>query len=192
MAPAMQLDLKRGTWEETEQWVGRELARFTGADEVTVGDIRRRLESLAWDCPLHYDEDVARRHGYRTIVAPATMLMTWALPPYWSPGDPRPQLDDPALIPPLPACKLPAPGDCLFATSSETEYFEPVYPGDRITATSVLLEITRKRLSVGDGAFLLVGTTYVKQTGEVVGVERTTFFRYTPGDTNGSTEEPGD
>ena len=62
----------------------------------------------------------------------------------------------------------------MFATSSETEYLEPVYPGDRITATSVLAELTRKRLSVGDGAFFLIETTYTKQTGEVVGIERLT------------------
>jgi acyl dehydratase len=172
------VDLQPGTWEEAEQWVGRELARYRGADEVTVADIRRRLEVLAWDCPLHYDEAVARRHGYRTVVAPATMLMTWAMPAYWEPGDPRPELDDPALVPSYPFTRIPAPGECIFATSSETEYFEPVYPGDRVTATSVLRDITRKRLSVGDGAFFLIETTYAKQTGEVVGVERLTVFRY--------------
>ena len=174
----MNLDLKPGTWEDTEAWVGQELAQFTGADDVTLADIRRRLEALAWDCPLHYDDGVAKAHGYRGVVAPTTMLMTWAIPPYWTPGDPRPELDDPVLIPPFPACKLPAPGNLIFAVASETEYFEPVYPGDRITATSVLVGMTRKRTSAGDGAFLPVETTYVKQTGAVVGVERMTFFRY--------------
>jgi acyl dehydratase len=68
----------------------------------------------------------------------------------------------------------------MFATESETEYLEPVYPGDRISAASVLLGITRKRLSIGDGAFFVVETTYTKQTGEAVGVERLTVFRYSP------------
>ena len=178
MPDGLQFDLTPGTWEEAEACVGRQLARFTGADEVTVGDIRRRLEVLAWDCPLHYDEDVARAHGYRTIVAPTAMLMTWSMPPYWQPGDPRPALDDPVLVPPIPVTKIPAPGEYMFATSSETEYHEPVYPGDRITATAVLSGITRKRLSVGDGAFFVVETTYTKQTGEIVGIERLTVFRY--------------
>jgi acyl dehydratase len=108
------------------------------------------------------------------------MLMTWAMPPYWSPGDPRPEPGDPVLLPRYPFCEIPAPGECIFATSSETEYLEPVYPGDRISATSVLRDVTRKRLSVGDGAFFVVETTYAKQTGEVVGVERLTVFRYSP------------
>jgi len=174
------VDLRPGTWEEAQGWVGRELGRYVGADDVTVGDIRRRLEVLAWDCPLHYDEAVAREHGYRTVVAPATMLMTCAMPPYWEPGDPRPQLDDPALVPSYPFCQIPAPGEFIFATDSETEYLEPVYPGDRITATSVLRDMTRKRLSIGDGAFFLVETTYAKQSGEIVGIERLTVFRYSP------------
>lgn len=175
---AQLVDLRDGTWEDAQSWVGRELGRYQGADEVTVGGIRRRLEVLAWDCPLHYDEAVAQHHGYRTIVAPVSMLMTWAMPPYWSPGDPRPRLDDAALLPSYPFTKIPAPGRLMFATSSETDYHEPVYPGDWITAASVLVDIIRKRLSVGDGAFFVIETTYTKQTGEVVGVERLTVFRY--------------
>lgn len=172
--------LKEGTWEEAEKCVGQELARITGADDVTVADIRRRLEILAWDCPLHYDERVARQHGYRTLVAPATMLMPWCVPAYWQPGLPRPRMDDPAGVAPLAVCNIPAPGDVMFASRSETEYFEPVYPGDRITATSTLRELTRKTLTVGNGAFFVVETTYTKQSGEIAGVELMTFFRYSP------------
>ena len=178
--PAPLIDPRDGTWEDAERCVGRELARYAGADDVTVGDIRRRLEVLAWDCPLHYDEETARRHGYRTVVAPATMLMTWAMPAYWVPGDPRPTLDDGTLVPRYPFTQIPAPGEFMFATESETEYLEPVYPGDRISASSVLRSLTRKRTSVGDGAFFLIETTYTKQSGEVAGVERLTVFRYSP------------
>ena len=178
--PTQLVDLREGTWEDALSWVGRELAQYQGADEVTRGDIRRRLEVLAWDCPLHYDADVARAHGYRDVVAPATMLMTWSMPAYWKPGDPRPQLDDASYLPAYPFTRIPAPGSAMFATASETIYGDPVYPGDRITATSVLSELTRKTLSIGEGAFFLIETTYTNQTGEMVGVERLTVFRYTP------------
>jgi acyl dehydratase len=174
------LSLTLGTWDDTFALVGKEIVRLTGPDEVTAADIRRRLEALAWDCPLHYDEAAAQAAGYRTIVAPATMLMTWVMPPYWKPGDSQPALDDPVLVPPLAGCIIPAPGTAIFATGNSTEYHEPVYPGDRITAVAVLTDVKRKRLSVGDGAFLPVETTYTKQTGEVVGVELMTFFRYIP------------
>ena len=57
-------------------------------DEVTRSDIRRKLEVYCFDCPLHYDESVARAHGYRTIIAPAALTPLWAMPAYWSPGEP--------------------------------------------------------------------------------------------------------
>lgn len=171
-------DLKPGTWEEAQSWIGRELSRFTGADAVSVADIRRRLEVLAWDCPLHYDDQVAKAHGYRETVAPTAMLMTWSMPPYWKPGDPRPSLDGPVQLPPYPGVQIPAPGDSMFATHVETDYLEPVYPGDRISGSSQLIALTRKQLSVGDGAFFTIQTTYTKQTGAVVGIERLTLFRY--------------
>jgi len=174
------LSLTPGTWEDTFTLVGKEVLRLTGPDEVTAADIRRRLETLAWDCPLHYDEAAAQAAGYRTVVAPTTMLMTWIMPPYWKPGDPQPTLDDPVLVPPLAGCIIPAPGTAIFGTGISTEYREPVYPGDRITGVSVLTDVKRKRLSVGDGAFLTVETTYTKQSGEVVGIEQMSFFRYTP------------
>lgn len=172
--------LTLGSWEDTERSIGEVVAELTGPDEVNRADIRRRLEVLAWDCPLHYDDAVARAHGFRGVTAPATMLMTWVMPPYWSPGDPAPSLSDPPLFPSLGLCRVPAPGPAGFVTSCETEYFEPVHPGDRITATSVPTEVTRKTLAVGDGAFISVTTTYRKQTGEVVGIERVVVFRYTP------------
>lgn len=175
---SLKWDLRQGTWEEAEQWVGRELSAFSGADTVGLPDIRRRLEVLALDCPIHYDEGAARDHGYRTVVAPTAMLMSWSMPAYWQPGDPRPTLADPVKLPPYPGVQIPAPGDSMFATYSETEYFEPVYPGDRVVGTSVLESMTRKRLSVGDGAFFIIATTYAKESGEVVGVERLTLFRY--------------
>jgi acyl dehydratase len=172
--------LAQGSWADTERCLDQVVAHLTGPDEVNRADIRRRLEVLAWDCPLHYDDDVARAHGYRGVIAPATMLMTWVIPPYWSPGDPPPTPADPPMFPSLGLCRVPAPGEAGFVTSCETEYFEPVYPGDRITATSVPTEVVRKTLAVGDGAFITVITTYTKQTGEVVGTERTVIFRYTP------------
>jgi acyl dehydratase len=172
--------LTLGSCADTERSIGEVVAELTGPDEVNRADIRRRLEVLAWDCPLHYDDAVARDHGYRGAIAPATMLMTWVMPPYWSPGDPAPTLEDPPLFPSLGLCRVPAPGPAGFVTSCATEYFEPVYPADRITATSIPTDVTPKTLAVGDGAFISVTTTYTKQTGEIVGIERTVIFRYAP------------
>jgi acyl dehydratase len=181
MAGSVEWALPSTSWDEAEALIGTELGRFAGADEVTLGGIRRRLEVLAWDCPLHYDEAVAKAHGYRTVVSPASMYMTWAMPRYWEPGMPRPTSPQHRYMPRLPmVMNLPGEGDGLLDTDFEAEYHAPVYPGDRISAVSRIVGITRKRTSLGAGAFLVVESTFTNQTGAVVAVDRVTLFRYHP------------
>jgi hypothetical protein len=43
-----------------------------------------------------------------------------------------------------------------------------------------LAAVTRKRLSIGDGAFLDFEITYRNQRGDLVAVEHTSAFRYDP------------
>lgn len=171
-------DLKQGTWEDARSWIGRELAVTHGADEVTRSDVRRKLEVMGFDSPLNTDDEVAGAFGYPQAPALTAMLMTWSMPAYWKPGDPQPREGDPVLLPPFPLVTIPAPGDSVFATNVDTEFLEPVYPGDRITATARLVDVTRKRTQVGDGAFMTVETTYTNQKEDVVGIDRLTVFRY--------------
>lgn len=181
MIPKSEFNLPQGTWADAERWIGCEFPAVEGPDVVSRADIRRRLEVFGFDCPLHYDTVVAHRQGYHDIVAPTTMLTTWTLTPYWEPGDPGPRLDEPVRMPRLqPILQVPAPGTSLFGTEVEVEYGEPVYPGDRITAVTKLVKITRRRTRVGDGAFMTFETVYRNQRGAVVGTEWLTSFRYTP------------
>jgi acyl dehydratase len=167
-------------WDRAKALVGTEIGHFAGADAVSMSDIRRRLEVLAWDCPLHYDEATAQAHGYRTVVAPASMYMTFAMPRYWEPGMPRPDAQH-RYLPDLPmVTNLPGEGDGLFDTDFEVHYHEPMYPGDRISGASRILSVTPKRLSVGAGAFIVVESAFTNQHGGLVAVDRVTLFRYTP------------
>ena len=53
---------------------------FSGGIETTADDaleratIRRYCDPIEFDCPLRYDEDVARQHGYAGILAPGTVV----------------------------------------------------------------------------------------------------------------------
>ena len=168
-----------GSLEETRKWLGRETT-FEGVDEVTRNDIRRKLEVYCFDCPLHYDENVARAHGYRTIIAPAAMTPLWAMPAYWSPGEPS--IYAPGLREKNGTVRVdvPTPFSKGFNASAEAEYFEPLYPGDRLRGTSKLIEINPKRTRLGDGVFLTAETRLWKQTGELVAIQRNTGYRYNP------------
>jgi acyl dehydratase len=170
-------NLAPGTWEQAEAMVGSTIATLTGADAVSAGDIRRKLEVIGWDCPLHTDEASAREHGYETIVSPVSMARVWAMPAYWSPG--QPTLGGEPMSTPIPASDVPGEGDTMIATNARTEHLAPIHPGDRISATAVLKSVTRKQTSVGPGAFLVVETTYTNQRGEPVSVETVTLLRFT-------------
>jgi 3-methylfumaryl-CoA hydratase len=165
---------------EVEVWVGRE-TEHEGVDEVTLNDIRHKLEVYCFDCPLHYDGDVARAHGYRTVVAPAAMHGLWLVPPYWKPGDP------PSWAPSLRErngthrrIEQPEPFTRGFNASSEWEAYEPLYPGDRLRSVSKLIKVEPKTTRVGTGAFITNESRIFKQSGELVLIGRGTSYRYDP------------
>lgn len=169
-------NLAFGSWAEAQAMVGTTLAEVRGADPVSGADIRRQLEVLGWDCPLHYDADFAKQYGYRDIASPVSMARVWSMPAYWKPGEPR--LVDETLTTPLAVTKVPGEGAAIIATSVRMDYVEPVYPGDEIVATAVLKSVTPKQTRVGPGAYLVVETTYRNQHGQAVAIENVTVLRY--------------
>ncbi len=179
MSAKVKLDLTPGTWEQAEAVVGKEFSHQVGADPVNQPMIRQQLEALEWDCPLFYDDEIARQAGFEGAIAPFAMYMTFAMPAYWSPGDPP--IAHP-VIPPFTFGEIPAPGTEMMATDMEVEFQTPMMRGDVIESTRKLAELTRKRTKLGDGAFLVFETTYTNQRGEVVALERMTVYRYEPGE----------
>jgi 3-methylfumaryl-CoA hydratase len=65
-------------------------------------------------------------------------------------------------------------------TGTEWEFFEPLYPGDRLEGSWKLAEIRPRETRLGNGVFLIVDTLIYKTTGELVAKNRNTNFRYTP------------
>ena len=168
-----------GTWEQTEQHLGKVVGQSTGPDPVEQGSIRRWLEPKEFACDIHTDAEAAKAAGYDDLVAPASMVFTYALDPYWKPGDAPAQIDDEPTQIQIPVIfDVPAPCDKSFATSIEVEFFEPLYPGDVVTCTSKLVDLKHKELKVGKGAFMRQEDTYSKQTGEVVAVSYLDIFRF--------------
>ena len=153
-------------WQPMMDAVGQDFSggeKTTAIEDVERSAVRRYCEPLEFDCPLHYDEDVARQHGYRGIVAPFSgITQTWINDGLWKPGEPtiyptaepnfnaRQNIKRPSNAPQPPAPETRAG----FATDIEIEYFEPVVVGDRLTASGrKLLNVLPKETSVGRGAF---------------------------------------
>jgi acyl dehydratase len=165
--------------DETERWIGREHG-FAGVDEVSRNDIRRKLEVYCFHCPLHDDDEAARAHGYRGLVAPRTLTPLWAMPAYWTPGGPPAWGPGLAEKPGGVRIEVPNPFAKAVNAASEWEYFEPLYLGDRLCGSWKLIEVKPRQTRLGNGAFLTFETQIHKTTGERVAITRNTLLRYDP------------
>lgn len=181
------------TWKDLENAVGRDFSggiTTTGADPVGRNDIRRFCEPIEMDCPLYHDDEVARKHGLKGIIAPwSSINSTFTRPTVWRPGEPtrwptpeRNALfladDQSASAPPLPKPKTTTG----FATDIEIEYFAPVYVGDQLTVKGrKLVSVAVKRTSVGFGAFTVSESEIYNQRGELVARQRNGGYAYNPG-----------
>ncbi|MGH2969868.1 MAG: FAS1-like dehydratase domain-containing protein [Solirubrobacteraceae bacterium] len=163
-----------GAWDEAQALVGRTIGRLSAPDAASRADIRRKLEVMGLEGPLHRDAEHARRHGYRDVVAPVSMTSVWALPAHWEPGRPRIGSEDVAT--PVAAADVPGEGDTIVAPRVRREHFEPLYPGDRVSAGTVRA-VTPKRTRIGDGTFLELETTVTNRRGDAVTVETASVSR---------------
>jgi acyl dehydratase len=177
--------------DELQGWIGREHP-FVGADEVTLSDIRRKLEVYCFDCPLHYSEEVARAHGYHGVVAPVAMTALWAMPPYWSPGEPV--LYKPGVREQAGGIRTDVPVPAAYQggvnTATQWEYFAPVYPGDALHGHWRLVEIKPRETRLGMGVFLTVEATIFKRSGELVAKNSNTHYRFAPKPREEKAEKP--
>jgi N-terminal half of MaoC dehydratase len=177
-------------WQPVIDAVGRDFGEgevIEGADAVDASALRRFLEPLELDCPLHYDADVAREHGYSGVVAPFSSYFTFVAPPVWRPGGPSAFMSDERNA--LPegiaarrfATGLEPPCSGYFAADFELELFEPVVLDDRLSRTGLrLVKCTPKETSVGCGAFMTWEWEVRNQRSELVAYFRNTMYLYNP------------
>lgn len=157
-----------------------------GADEVEKGAVRRFLEPLEFDCPLHYDKSVANEYGYPDIIAPYSSLFTWTLPPHWSPGtktftsaerNAQPTQNPTAAV----KTDLAPETTGFFATDIEIDYVKPIVVGDRLCRVgNVLLSCVPKETQVGRGAFMVWESEVRNQNSELVAKIRIGTYNYNP------------
>lgn len=183
------------TWDDLVAAIGQDFSggeTRTATDEVERGAIRKYCEPIELDCPLHHDDETARQHGYKGIVAPSSAIhQTFMSQAMWSPGQasrwPTANPDqvsatDPSerrsAAPPLP---MPATNGVL-VTDMEVEYFEPVYVGDRLTSSGrKVISVSVAKTRVGFGAFTRLESEIRNQRGELVARVRNGSYNYVVG-----------
>lgn len=179
----------RESWTAVIGQIGQEIgvaASRPAADRVEAGAVRRYLEPLEFDCPLHYDADVARAHGHSDIIAPYTSVLTFALGPFWRPGqhifasaERNAQPQGSGLRPRFPEGMPEVSG--MFATETDINYLRPVVVGERLCRRgNRLVGCEPKETRVGRGAFLTMESEVVDETGEPVARIRSGLYLYNP------------
>ena len=144
------------TPEMREQAIGTETEPLTM--EVEPGAIIKFAQAIGDENPLWNDPAAARKTRYGGLIAPPTFLRNLRLE--------RPEL----------------PFDSSFSRvldgGSDWEYFQPVRPGDRITAVSKIEDITERTGRLGVMIITTTVTTYTNQLDQVVATQTSNGIRY--------------
>ena len=144
------------TEEMRQQAIGRESEPVT--TEAEKGAIIRFAQAIGDDNPLFSDEAAARRGRYGGLIAPPTFLRSMS--------SSRPELP------------FELPLTRMLDGGSDWEYFEPIRPGDRITAVASITDVSERTGRLGTMVFTTVVTTYRNQLGQVAATQTSTSIRY--------------
>ncbi len=142
---------------------GEELYRVT-SPPVTLSDIRRHAIAIYWpEIPPRqfWDEEYARNTSWGGIIA-AEDFNPFAWP-----------VEGPGRFP--WGYRAPYESELrIFNASSDVRYFNPIRPGDIITATDTALDTYQRKGRLGTMLFLPSETRWTNLRGELVKVQRGT------------------
>jgi acyl dehydratase len=153
--------------EAIKSLVGSEVS-YTAPDEIGRASIRYFALAIGDDNPLYVDEDYARRNGYPSVIAPPTFICETNQ--YMSRKP-----DDMGYI--GHRWEIPLEGCRQLRGGHEYEFFRPVVPTDRITATWRITDMQERMSSSGKSMlFVISEATYTNQVGEKLAVNRETLI----------------
>ena len=162
-------------------YVGREVsAPRTGKDDVNKAMIRHWAEVMGDENPVYTDEAFAAASSKRGIIAPPTMLLTWAMEGYSMAQTPAPdaKLDVQRELHAI----FDAHGFTgVLGTNTRTEFYRDLRPGDQITSHQTIDSISeRKNTARGVGYFVETVNTFTDQTGAKVGRQVFRVLKFQP------------
>ena len=142
--------------EEMRRDIGMEWEPYV--QEIDKRFIAKFAEAVGDPSPLWQDEARARKTPCGGIIAPPTFYA--ALDPVYRYGTPQPRW------------KVPAEAKGGANAGDEVELFEPIHPGDTITAKAKTVDIYERQGRSGRLLFTVREVVYTNQFGEVVAKSR--------------------
>ena len=141
--------------------------------EVDKLSVRMFARSVGHVDPIYYDEEEAKKAGYRNLPCPPGYLGT---PIY----DPR--TSDPTFGGRRGGARAPEPSRPLkriLNGGTEIEYFEDICAGDTLEASSYTSDIQERKGGIGDMLITTSKTEYKRKSdGKVVAIMTGTGIRY--------------
>jgi uncharacterized OB-fold protein/acyl dehydratase len=166
-------------WEQLRRFVGRPTGPpFTARDPVNLPMIRHWCDAMGDLNPVYTDPEAAAGSVHGGIVAPPTMMQAWEMKGL----RPPPSTGDEEDVHGQLMRTLDSAGYAsVVATNCEQEYFRYLRPGDLVTASAVIEDISpKKRTGLGDGYFVTTRRTYRDQDGETVGTMLFRILKFQP------------
>jgi len=164
------LGLKFGSVEEARAMIGASSLERVGEIEVNLAMIQYYCAAVQDANPAYWSEAEARA-AWGRFVAPPGMLQTWVLPLHWRPEG-RQYLT--SMI-----TETPLPGDRPINVTTDFEFFEPVFVGDRLRVSDRLTDVSEEKTTrLGTGHFITTEAAYRNQHGRLVARATNVLFRY--------------
>jgi acyl dehydratase len=165
--------------EEVRKLIGQETERVHAPVAVERALIDHWVEVIEDSNPIYNDEEEAKKHGYKGLVAPPGMLLTWGQPFYWNPqrGKVDREKEGVALLHFKMKKLMKRPVGIVGKT--EVEYYKPLILGDEIYMRERVVDVSQEKTTrVGTGNFWTIEVIYSNQKGEDVGLQRLHMFGY--------------
>jgi hypothetical protein len=132
--------------------------------EVDAPGIRMWARAVGFEDPAFYDEEVAHARGFEHLPAPPGFV-----------GWPRTRPSAPDPGPPIRGLHPDLVRSLNGGT--EFEYRAPILAGDRLVATTKIVDIKQRSGSIGEMLLITRETTY-RRGGETVAIMRATVINY--------------
>jgi hypothetical protein len=134
--------------------------------EVDKTAVRMFARAVGQTDPVFYDEDEAKRRGYRSLPAPPGYLGT----PIFNPAASDASVSR--------RRNFQTPLKRVLNGGTEVEYYGEICAGDVLTSRSKIAEIVERQGSIGRMLITTTETSYTNQDGKVVAVMRGTGIQY--------------
>ena len=140
--------------------------------EVDKLQVRLFARSVGHTDPIFYDEEEAKKAGYRSLPCPPGYLGT----PVFDPRKSDPTFGGMRSSRPAPEPKKKLTR--ILNGGTEIEYFGDIVAGDTLTSVSYVSDVQERKASLGTMLITTNKTEYTNQDGKLVAIMTGTGIRY--------------